>query len=58
MIRGFHRGRSGIMCVMDRRMEFWAEVHWCLFGGEGWAVSTAWDEAVWLQGVGSIMGTR
>lgn len=44
--------------VMDRHTEFCAGVDWCLFGGEGWAASTGWDESVWVWDVGGVMGGR
>ncbi|KAG0124135.1 WD40-repeat-containing domain protein [Tuber indicum] len=51
-------GRGRMMGVMDRHTEFCAGVDWCLFGGEGWAASVGWDEAVWVWDVGSVMGSR
>ncbi|KAL7276803.1 peroxisomal targeting signal 2 receptor [Rhizina undulata] len=51
-------GRVGRMLgVMDRHTEFCAGVDWCLFGGEGWAASTGWDESVWVWDVGGVMGS-
>lgn len=44
--------------VMDRHTEFCAGVDWCLFGGEGWAASTGWDESVWVWDVGGVIGSR
>jgi len=44
--------------VMDRYTKFGEEVDWFLFGGEGWAASVGWYEAVWVWDVGSIMGSR
>jgi len=44
--------------VMDRYTKFGVGVGWFLFGGEGWAASVGWDEAVWVWDVGSIMGSR
>jgi len=46
------------MGVTDWNREFCTGVDWCLFGGEGWAASIGWDEAVWVWDVGSIMGSR
>lgn len=51
-------GTGRLLGVMDRHTEFCAGVDWCLFGGEGWAASTGWDEMVWVWDVGSIMGSR
>lgn len=51
-------GNGRMLGVMDRHTEFCAGVDWCLFGGEGWAASTGWDESVWVWDVGGIMGTR
>lgn len=38
--------------AMGRHTEFATGVDWCLFGQEGWVVSTAWDErvCVWDSG--------
>lgn len=44
--------------VMDKHTEFCAGVDWCLFGAEGWAASTGWDEMVWVWDVGPIIGSR
>ncbi|KAI5776105.1 WD40-repeat-containing domain protein [Geopyxis carbonaria] len=41
-----------MLAVMDRHTEFVAGLDWCLFGGEGWAASTGWDEMVWVLGCG------
>jgi len=57
-VGGLPGGRGRMMGVMDRHTEFCAGVDWCLFGGEGWAASVGWDEAVWVWDVGSIMGSR
>ncbi|KAL7273461.1 peroxisomal targeting signal 2 receptor [Rhizina undulata] len=55
---GIVGGRIGRMLgVMDRHTEFCAGVDWCLFGGEGWAASTGWDESVWVWDVGGIIGS-
>lgn len=51
-------GNGRMLGVMDRHTEFCAGVDWCLFGGEGWAASTGWDESVWVWDVGGIMGSR
>ncbi|KAH0605769.1 uncharacterized protein H6S33_004226 [Morchella sextelata] len=51
-------GVGRMMGVMDRHTEFCAGVDWCLFGGEGWAASTGWDESVWVFDVGGIIGGR
>jgi peroxin-7 len=51
-------GTGRLLGVMDRHTEFCAGVDWCLFGGEGWAASTGWDEMVWVWDVGSTMGSR
>jgi len=47
-----------LLGVMDRHTEFCAGVDWCLFGGEGWAASTGWDEMVWVWDVGGLIGSR
>jgi peroxin-7 len=44
-----------MMGVMDRHTEFCVGVDWCLFGGEGWAASTGWDEMVWVWDVGRVV---
>jgi len=49
---------GGMLGVMHRHTEFVAGVDWCLFGGEGWAASTGWDETVWVWDVGEIIGSR
>jgi len=51
-------GAGRMMGVMDRHTEFVAGVDWCLFGGEGWAASTGWDETVWVWDVGKTIGSR
>lgn len=53
---GMPEGR--MLGIMDRHTEFCAGVDWCLFGGEGWAASTGWDESVWVWDVGGVMGSR
>ncbi|KAF8253766.1 WD40 repeat-like protein [Wilcoxina mikolae CBS 423.85] len=51
-------GGGRLMGVMDKHTEFCAGVDWCLFGGEGWAASTGWDEMVWVWDVGGVIGSR
>lgn len=51
-------GTGSMLGVMDRHTEFCAGVDWCLFGGEGWAASTGWDESVWVWDVGGVIGSR
>jgi peroxin-7 len=51
-------GKGRLLGIMDRHTEFVAGVDWCLFGGEGWAASTGWDETVWVWDVGGTMGSR
>lgn len=55
---GMGMGGGRMLGVMDRHTEFCAGVDWCLFGGEGWAASTGWDESVWVWDVGGVMGSR
>lgn len=52
------QGAGRMLGVMDRHTEFCAGVDWCLFGGEGWAASTGWDEMVWVWDVGGVIGSR
>lgn len=49
---------SRMMGVMDAHTEFCVGVDWSLFGGEGWAASTGWDEVVWVWDVGRVIGSR
>ena len=51
-------GAGRMLGVMDKHTEFCAGVDWCMFGAEGWAASTGWDEMVWVWDVGAIMGSR
>lgn len=48
-------GTGRCLGVMDKHTEFCAGVDWCLFGGEGWAASTGWDEAVYVWDVGALI---
>lgn len=50
MERGRELGR------MNRHTEFVCGVDWCLFGAEGWAASTGWDERVCIWDVRELMG--
>lgn len=49
-------GGGRMLGRMDRHTEFVTGVDWCLFGAEGWAASTAWDERVLCWDVRQIMG--
>jgi len=40
---------------MDRHTEFAMGVDWCLFGGEGWCATCAWDERVLVWDVRDFM---
>lgn len=47
------RGRE--LGRMDVHTEFVCGVDWCLFGAEGWAASTGWDEMVCIWDVREFM---
>lgn len=40
---------------MNRHTEFVCGVDWCLFGAEGWAATTGWDERLCVFDVRSTM---
>ena len=48
-------GMGRLKGVFDKHTEFVAGLDWCLFGGEGWAASTGWDEAVWVWDANSVV---
>jgi peroxin-7 len=41
---------------MGAHTEFCTGVDWCLFGAEGWAASTSWDQRVLVWDAKGIMG--
>lgn len=43
---------------MGRHTEFVYGVDWCLFGSEGWAASTGWDERLCVWDVREFMGPQ
>ncbi|KAG9236807.1 putative peroxisome biosynthesis protein (Peroxine-7) [Amylocarpus encephaloides] len=43
---------------MDVHTEFVTGVDWCLFGGQGWCASTAWDERLLVWDARSVMNQR
>ena len=47
--QGTELGRMGV------HTEFVCGVDWCLFGAEGWAASTGWDERVCVWDVREFM---
>ena len=53
---GFNTGDGRELGRMGRHTEFVCGVDWCLFGAEGWAASTAWDERVCIWDVREFMG--
>lgn len=55
-MQGFGEGTRGELGRMGRHTEFVCGVDWCLFGAEGWAASTGWDERVCIWDVREFMG--
>lgn len=55
---GQGQGRGREVGRMDRHTEFACGVDWCLFGSEGWAASTGWDEQLCVWDVREFMGPR
>ncbi|KAI5303971.1 peroxisomal targeting signal 2 receptor [Ascosphaera pollenicola] len=52
-IGGPTNGRE--MSRMNRHTEFVTGIDWCMFGAEGWAASTGWDERLCVFDVRGFM---
>lgn len=55
-MQGFGGSARGELGRMGRHTEFVCGVDWCLFGAEGWAASTGWDERICIWDVREFMG--
>ncbi|KAL6715097.1 peroxisomal targeting signal 2 receptor [Lecanora helva] len=53
---GMGAGNGRELGRMGRHTEFVCGVDWCMFGAEGWAASTGWDERVCIWDVREFMG--